>query len=134
MKEIGDEGLHSDPGILYPRACFFVGERERSRRRLLSLKGIVRRKDTGAEGVPAALNSLTGYCFFLTAYVCHICLLSLSDIDYILGRASVGMGNLCLIVKLGSFGEAARTPTAVRWMWVRLEAGLPQRGGNDGIG
>lgn len=91
MEEIGDEGLHSDPGTLYPRACFFVGERERSRRKLLSLKGVVRRRQE-REGVPAALNSLTGYCFSLTAYLCHICLLSLSEIDYILGRARWGWG------------------------------------------
>lgn len=42
------------------------------------------------------------------------------------------IGNLCVTANLGSFGEAARIPTAAKWMWVRLEAELPERGGNDG--
>lgn len=108
-EETGNRACTLTPSPLYTRACFFMGGREGPRRRLLYLKGR-RRKDIGV--------GRCSWCLQITVLPGSLSIPSLpifSEIkDYVLSRASVRMGNLCLIANLGSLGEGARIPTAAR--------------------
>lgn len=103
----GLRGCALTPYPLYPRAYFFVGGREGPWRRLLLLKG-GKRKDVGAGECPCCLTSLFDPPLFLPSSPSNLSLPIFSERqDSALGRASVGMGNLCLIANLGSLGESS---------------------------
>lgn len=117
-EKTGDEVEPFDPQSPLLQSLLLCGQK----RRLLSQKG-GRRKDKSSKVSPVPSDlcpstvppdglSVPPLSMFLESENC------------VLGRVRVVMGNLWLTTNLGSFGEAARSPTAVRRVRVRLETGL----------